>query len=965
VTSNQLCDNTSLSGAEATNFDDDVAGIESSMWGGKEAMEARAHPTDEFAIIERIAHIVSTVRGAKSDYASLAAELEQAVPFDIFGVVLLRHDGKALRITTCEREGHTWVARYHQHPLAESRFQRMMDAPALVVRDYPTGLDGPPSKSGDALNRYHQLQSTLIVPLVVGEHVLGSLELGSVGLHTYARPALQRLVDAVARMLATAIESVQLGGNTAIQDRQRRALKDVSSALTEKMDLSVILKQVVSGISDTLNVASCICLWDQPGGTFRLEAQAGLGQQTFAKVFASGFPVRTDCILGRSLLSRKAFVSNDIAQDELYPASQIFFRELGLHSMLSHPLMTGTAIYGVLCLCSSESGGFTPLKSDILGLFANQATIAIHNGMLLESVHQRSRFQQAIEQLEQLRRQRPEGEHDGEDDLQEELALLAHVREETQSTFGISFSSFLRFISDYLLTQNERRLQQQFVPATASPSVGLAGLLQANIGSGGSEASLLDRLEQEKAAPEIPFAQTLSHLAQTAGSALTRAGMVGELGRLLMQLKQSTGGVRDAWFVVDLHGMCTYMNPAAEALCDIRLEAMPLSYGSQFLAPALEQGQSASLKIEDVFSRLFPRMRNADEIAGYLREFTQEHAYRQEMRCILATEPVSSALSTSPLDEVDKPSARRESASVDYHYQLTRYPLYDQEYQLAAYVLQVQDITEQVRDEKNRSALLSSVSHDLRTPLTTIKAAVTGLLQADVPWSEEDRQEMLEDVNRETDHLTVLVSSWVELSRIEMGALILEKEWCDVVEVFYGALLKMGRVLGGRHIIPQAQTPLPLIYADHVQLERVFRYLIENAVQHSPADTDINVLMDTLEEDVKMLRIRVIDHGEGVPENERERIFKSFYSPRSYGNGMGLAICRGVIEAHQGQIWLEALDQPGACFALTLPIHPNTAVSTGESAGLLSRKDKDASEEQEDPRHPHESLANPLKGELQ
>ncbi len=281
---------------------------------------------------------------------------------------------------------------------------------------------------------------------------------------------------------------------------------------------------------------------------------------------------------------------------------------------------------------------------------------------------------------------------------------------------------------------------------------------------------------------------------------------------------------------------------------------------------------------------------------------------------------------------------------------------------MAANALQVQDITEQVRDEKNRSALLSAVSHDLRTPLTTIKAAVTGLLQADVPWSEQDRREMLEDIDHETDQLTLLVNAWVELSRIEMGALLLEKEWCDILEIFYGALSKLERVLAGRRVQPQIRTPLPLIYADHVQLERVFYNLIENAVQHSPSDMAIDVIMEVINEGAKMVRIQVIDHGEGVPAHERDRIFKSFYALRSYGNDMGLAICRGIIEAHQGKIWLDQEHRPGACFVLTLPIHPYMPVSSCDRPVPVSRSDKDAWAGSDDRYYGQKTPAEPHTG---
>ena len=894
-------------------------------------MEAKIHTVDESAIFERIARIVSSVRGAKSDYTRLAAELEQAVPFDIFGVVLLQHDRLAVRVTVCEREGNSWRASYHRHPFADSKMEQMERSQTLVVKDYPDRLDGPPAECGDALSGFHQLRSTLIVPLIVGDHVqgtqhvLGTLELGSMVPDIYADEAPQRLMNAVAGVLATAIESVQLGGNTAIQNKQREVLKDVTSALTEKMDLATILNRIVKGISEALNVFSCIILRDESQDCLRLEAQAGLEQSALGRVFGSGLPVSDKCIFGQTVLRRKLFTSNNLAEDDRFPASRIFVSELGLRSILSRPLVTGTTVYGVLFLCSSESGGFTPLKADIFALFANQATIAIHNGILLESAQQRSHFQQAIEQLERARQERMEmilppklGMSNSEDDLDDELVLVAQVREEVQRTFGISFANFLRFISKYLLTQGEGDVEAGFSCRQDESAINLVDSLSTNPDNWADEDVL--RLTNDLPAPvhKTSFSETLSLLAQTAESALTRAGMVGQIGRLLEQLKHSAIGVKDAWFVVDLNGMCKYMNPAAEGFCEMHPESMAAGYVNQVLVPSLTQEQNSSLKIEDVFANLMPHIQNAEDVCKYLRDFTQESTYRLELRCVLAgaQSAVYNALGGRSLQPV--------SASTDYHYQFIRYPLYDEQGQLVANALQVQDITQQVHDESNRTALLSSVSHDLRTPLTTIKAAVTGLLQKGVAWSEEDQQDMLEDINREADQLTVLVNSLVELSRIQMGALTLEKEWCDIMEVFYGALSKLDRALKGRTVRPKIVFPLPLVYADHVQLEHVFYHLIENAARHSPQDTDIDVILEAIGEASKVLRIQIIDYGDRIPEHEYERIFKTFYTLRSqsYGSGMRLAICRGIIEAHQGQIELDPTVKEGTCFVFTLPIHP-------------------------------------------
>ncbi|GCE17232.1 sensor histidine kinase [Dictyobacter kobayashii] len=900
-------------------------------------MEARTHTSalEESAIIERVARIVFSVRGAKPDYTVLAAELESAVPFDVFGVVLLRHDRQAVRVTVCQREeGGAWKARLHQHPLTDSMLEQVLQQPELQVRDYPEGLDGAPSSSGDALSSYHQLRSTLIAPLTVENRVLGTLELGSTTLHTYADQHLQRLVDAVVRMLAAAIESVQLGGNAAIQDRQRQALKDVSRALTSKMELSTVLQQIVIGVSKALSVSSFIVLLNRHTNTLYLEAQAGVAPELLNHILQQQGSMSEKNIFWQTLKRRQPLTSQDIATDEHYPDSQLLAIELGLHSLYCYPLITGSAVYGMLVLCSTEAGGFTPLKSDILALFANQATVAIHNGMLFTSFNQRKRFQAAIEQFDRSQQERDSRTAD--EQLYEELKLFKEIRAEAQHTFGLNFSHMMRWMSEQLLTQNERSLQAMrsaienehtFDPFTTSLE---------------NEQLLPSALflEESSLQPDVANAETQALLAQTAESALTRAAMIGELSRLITHLKQSTNWVRDPWFVVDLDGYCLYMNPAARQWCEWSLETISTDYylQMQMFVSSVVQGQAMGPSIEEVFSRLLPRIRATDEARNYLQDFTQDSIYRQEFRCVLADEPLETA--TQSQAEMEGSAARKDTAASDHHYQFTRYPLYTQSGQLEAIALQVQDITEQVREEKNRSALLSAFSHDLRTPLTTIKAAVTGLLQADLVWNEEDRNEMLVDIDSEADHLTMLVNALIELSRIEMGAMELKLEWCDVTEILYTSITKLQRALGHRQLQPQLQHSLPLVYADHARLGQVFYNLVENATRHSPDGTTISLFIDILQNEREELRVRIIDQGVKIPEHECERVFTSFQSQAtSYGNSLALATCKGIIEALGGHIWAEAADGGGSCFTFLLPIHPQTVVYMEEK--LLAELDED------------------------
>src|SRR5579872_2886734 len=175
-------------------------------------MEAKTQsPTlEQSTIVERVARIVSSVRGAKSNYTHLASELEPAIPFDIFGIALLRHDREAVRVTVCKRKGNGWFAQHHQHPLADSMVERILSmrtasslenidlaqeiGAEMLIQNYPAGLDGSPAQCGDALSGNPHLRATLIAPLVVADRILGTFELGSTRINAYGDETLQRLI---------------------------------------------------------------------------------------------------------------------------------------------------------------------------------------------------------------------------------------------------------------------------------------------------------------------------------------------------------------------------------------------------------------------------------------------------------------------------------------------------------------------------------------------------------------------------------------------------------------------------------------------------------------------------------------------------------------------------------------------------------------------------------------------------
>ncbi|MGA9761156.1 MAG: ATP-binding protein [Gaiellaceae bacterium] len=208
-----------------------------------------------------------------------------------------------------------------------------------------------------------------------------------------------------------------------------------------------------------------------------------------------------------------------------------------------------------------------------------------------------------------------------------------------------------------------------------------------------------------------------------------------------------------------------------------------------------------------------------------------------------------------------------------------------------------------------RAAILSAVSHDLRTPLSTIKASVTSLLQDDVDWTAEARCEFLRTINEETDRLNALVGNLLDMSRLQAGALTVSTEPVGLEEIVPAAL----HSLGGRASRVHSEVPetLPRVLADSGLLERALANLLDNALRHCPENTEVRVVADPTGDEY--VDLRIIDHGPGVPESERERIFVPFQRlgdvSASNGVGLGLAVARGFVEAMEGSI--EGKETPG------------------------------------------------------
>ncbi len=226
----------------------------------------------------------------------------------------------------------------------------------------------------------------------------------------------------------------------------------------------------------------------------------------------------------------------------------------------------------------------------------------------------------------------------------------------------------------------------------------------------------------------------------------------------------------------------------------------------------------------------------------------------------------------------------------------------------------------QVKAEQLRNSLLSSVSHDLRTPLATITGAASTIMEGTPSLTVEKCRDMAAEIFHESERLNRLVGNLLDMTKVQSGNLKVRKEWCPIDEIIGAALSYVDDRLSDRHVRILIPSDLPLIPVDSILIQQVLVNLLENALKYTPAGSEL-VLRASVSDQVA--QIEVADRGPGIPPAHIEKIFEKFFreerSDRT-GVGLGLAICSGIVEAHGGKIWVENRAGGGAVFKFTLPI---------------------------------------------
>jgi two-component system sensor histidine kinase KdpD len=253
----------------------------------------------------------------------------------------------------------------------------------------------------------------------------------------------------------------------------------------------------------------------------------------------------------------------------------------------------------------------------------------------------------------------------------------------------------------------------------------------------------------------------------------------------------------------------------------------------------------------------------------------------------------------------------------------------------------------EIEAERMRNILLSSVSHDLRTPLTVIAGSASSLLEGEKSLDPVTKHELTQSIYEEAKRLDRLVYNLLEMSRLQSGEIKFNKEWHVLEEVIGCALAQLDTQMHDHPVSISLPTDLPLIQIDGLLMERVVINLLENSMKYTLPETPIEISGRVQDQE---LLVTIADRGPGLPAGQEERIFEKFYqvAPGSArGAGLGLTICRSIVEFHGGRIWAANRPEGGAVFSFTIPLVEGAPILDK----TLPEMEKNLTDESDHPAH--------------
>jgi PAS domain S-box-containing protein len=358
----------------------------------------------------------------------------------------------------------------------------------------------------------------------------------------------------------------------------------------------------------------------------------------------------------------------------------------------------------------------------------------------------------------------------------------------------------------------------------------------------------------------------LTAIGNQIGIAIANAQLIEDAERGRATLDTVMNSLVDGLILLDQRGAIVYVNPQAERILDISLQSM------------------IGLTLDTMEKEFSKRVDLSQEVLGQLRSALSDPKETPTVEFTLV-----------------EPGRRTLQARF--------FGIEDVEGDSLGLGLLLRDITREKELDQMKSQLLSTVSHELRTPLASIKGFATTLLRDDVQWDETSRREFLSIIDEESDRLTELIGNLLDMSRIEAGTLRMETEPVDLTPIIDETASEFQMMTDSHQIVTQLPPDLPPVVADPRRARQVVRNLVENAVKYSPAGGVIVISAIVID---GTLQTSVADQGIGIEPEDLVRVFDRFYQVDSAstrkvgGSGLGLSICKAIVEAHEGSIWVES-----------------------------------------------------------
>jgi two-component system sensor histidine kinase KdpD len=243
------------------------------------------------------------------------------------------------------------------------------------------------------------------------------------------------------------------------------------------------------------------------------------------------------------------------------------------------------------------------------------------------------------------------------------------------------------------------------------------------------------------------------------------------------------------------------------------------------------------------------------------------------------------------------------------------------------HLLEVEEESRHEAEQANeiKTEFLAMISHELRTPLTSIIGFTTTLLAEDVAWEVDEKCDFIQTIQQEATRLQELIDHLLDLSRLEAGMLPISRESHSLHEIIEDALPQFHTLTSGQILTMQLPTNLPPVYIDAKRIAQVLVNLVHNASAYAPKGTEISISASVRGD---FMQVTVNDQGPGIPPNEHKKVFKAFQrgvhmeNGLTKGAGLGLAICKGLVEAHGGRIWIKKKTSQGTTISFTIPLVP-------------------------------------------